>query len=96
MPHGIAACAAGDIDEADLIRFDYSGATFAIYHSPDGNFHATAGKCTHDALDARSYSCARKTCAGRSDSGRNAKINPASSVATTPPVTMEIAETGSK
>ena len=48
MPHWIDACATGDIDEADLIRFDHGGATFAIYHSPDGKFYATAGKWLAD------------------------------------------------
>jgi 3-phenylpropionate/trans-cinnamate dioxygenase ferredoxin subunit len=44
----IDACATSDIDEEDLIRFDHAGATYAIYHSPEGKFYATAGKCTHE------------------------------------------------
>ena len=44
----IDACATGDIDEEDLIRWDHAGKTFAIYHSPEGEFFATAGLCTHE------------------------------------------------
>jgi hypothetical protein len=38
MPRWIDACATDDIEEEDLIRFDHDGRTFAIYHSPDGEF----------------------------------------------------------
>jgi 3-phenylpropionate/trans-cinnamate dioxygenase ferredoxin subunit len=48
MTQWIDACATDDIDQEDLIRFDYAGSTYAIYHSPDGKFYATAGKCTHE------------------------------------------------
>ena len=48
MPQWIDACATHDIDEEDLIRFDHGGATYAIYHSPDGDFFATDGLCTHE------------------------------------------------
>lgn len=48
MPHWIRACATTDIEEEDLIRFDHAGSTYAIYHSPDGDFFATAGRCTHE------------------------------------------------
>ena len=44
----IDACATSDIDAEDLIRFDHGGATYAIYHAPDGKFYATAGLCTHE------------------------------------------------
>lgn len=44
----IDACSTSDIDEEDLIRFDHKGATYAIYHGPDGEFYATAGLCTHE------------------------------------------------
>lgn len=44
----IDACSTADIDEEDLIRWDHAGKTFAIYHSPDGEFFATAGLCTHE------------------------------------------------
>jgi len=44
----IDACAAGDIDEEDVIRFDHDGKTFAIYCSPDGAFFCTDGICSHE------------------------------------------------
>ena len=50
MPKWIDACATDDIDQEDLIRFDHAGQTYAIYHSPEGTFHATAGLCTHEAV----------------------------------------------
>ncbi len=46
----IDACAPDDIDEEDLIRFDHDGRTFAIYHSPDGEFFCTDGLCTHEQV----------------------------------------------
>jgi 3-phenylpropionate/trans-cinnamate dioxygenase ferredoxin subunit len=42
MPTWIRACATDEIDQEDLIRFDYAGATYAIYHSPEGEFCAMA------------------------------------------------------
>ena len=50
MPNWINACATGDIDEEDLIRFDHGNQTFAIYQSPEGDFFATAGRCTHEEV----------------------------------------------
>ncbi len=41
-------CAADDIEEEDVIRFDHAGRTFAIYRSPEDTFHATDGLCTHE------------------------------------------------
>ena len=43
----VQACAADDIDEEDLLRFDRDGRTFCIYNTPDG-FFATDGYCTHE------------------------------------------------
>jgi 3-phenylpropionate/trans-cinnamate dioxygenase ferredoxin subunit len=42
------ACATDDIDEEDVIRFDHAGQTFAIFHSPEDQFYATDGFCTHE------------------------------------------------
>lgn len=50
MPQWIDACATTEIDQEDLMRFDHSGGTYAIYHSPDGNFFATDGLCTHEKV----------------------------------------------
>jgi 3-phenylpropionate/trans-cinnamate dioxygenase ferredoxin subunit len=46
----IDACATDDIDEQDVIRFDHQGRTFALYHSPDGEFFCTDGLCTHEQV----------------------------------------------
>lgn len=44
----IEACAAADIEEEDVIRFDHGKRTFAIYRSPDNANFATDGLCTHE------------------------------------------------
>ena len=48
MSNWIAACSVGDIDAEDVMRFDHGGHTYAIYRSPDDEFFATAGRCTHE------------------------------------------------
>ena len=50
MDSWIAACAADEIDEEDVIRFDHGGRTFAIYRSPDDEYFATDGLCTHEKV----------------------------------------------
>jgi 3-phenylpropionate/trans-cinnamate dioxygenase ferredoxin subunit len=44
----IAACEADEIDAEDVVRFDHAGRTFAIYRSPDDEYFATDGLCTHE------------------------------------------------
>ena len=44
----IEACAADEIEQEDVIRFDHGGRTFAIYRSPDDEYFATDGLCTHE------------------------------------------------
>ena len=44
----IEACAKDDIEPEDVIRFDHDGRTYAIYRSPDDQFYATDGICTHE------------------------------------------------
>ncbi|KMW59642.1 Ferredoxin [Candidatus Rhodobacter oscarellae] len=46
----IRACATEDIEQEDLIRFDRGGQTYAIYRSPQDEFFATDGLCTHEAV----------------------------------------------
>ena len=46
----IKVCAADEIDEEDVIRFDHAGRTFAVYRSPEDTFHATDGLCTHEKI----------------------------------------------
>ena len=48
MGQWVQACSVDDIDEEDLIRFDHAGRVFAIYKSPEGEFYATDGICTHE------------------------------------------------
>ena len=43
----VQACAADDIVEEDLLRFDHDDKTYCIYNTPDG-FFATDGYCTHE------------------------------------------------
>jgi 3-phenylpropionate/trans-cinnamate dioxygenase ferredoxin subunit len=50
MSDWVEACAADDIDEEDVMRFDHGGRTFAIYRSPDDEFFATDGLCTHEKV----------------------------------------------
>jgi 3-phenylpropionate/trans-cinnamate dioxygenase ferredoxin subunit len=40
-------CAAGEIDEEDVRRFDHGGRTYAVYNTAKG-FYATDGHCTHE------------------------------------------------
>lgn len=46
----IEACAADAIDEEDVKRFDHGTTTYAIYRSPDDEYYATAGMCTHESV----------------------------------------------
>ncbi len=48
MADWVEACDADEIDEEDVKRFDHAGRTFAIYRSPDDEFFATDGLCTHE------------------------------------------------
>ncbi len=50
MAQWVEACAEGDVDEEDVLRFDHAGRTFAIYRSPDGKYYATEGLCTHEKV----------------------------------------------
>lgn len=46
----VEACGIDDIDEEDVIRWDYEGSSFALYRSPDGQYFATEGLCTHERV----------------------------------------------
>ena len=48
MADWVEAGAVGDVDEEDVIRFDHAGRTFAIYRSPDDEYFASDGFCTHE------------------------------------------------
>lgn len=46
----IDACAADEIEEEDVIRWDHDDRTYAIYHGADGEFYCTDGLCTHEKV----------------------------------------------
>ena len=50
MADWVDACGRDEIDEEDVIRFDHGSKTFAIYRSPDDEFFATDGLCTHESI----------------------------------------------
>jgi 3-phenylpropionate/trans-cinnamate dioxygenase ferredoxin subunit len=50
MANWVEVCKADDIDEEDVIRFDHSGRTYAVYRSPNDAYFATDGLCTHEQV----------------------------------------------
>ena len=48
MSQWIEACKADAIEAEDVLRFDHGGRTFCIYRSPDDEYFATDGLCTHE------------------------------------------------
>lgn len=50
MADWVKACAADDIEQEDVVRFDHDGRTFAIYRSPDDAYFCTDGLCTHEQV----------------------------------------------
>jgi 3-phenylpropionate/trans-cinnamate dioxygenase ferredoxin component len=44
----VEACAADDIEEEDVVRFDHSDRTFAVYRLEGDAYYATDGFCTHE------------------------------------------------
>jgi len=46
----LEVCAAGAIDEEDVLRFDQGDRTFAIYRGTEDDYYATDGLCTHEAV----------------------------------------------
>ena len=50
MSNWVEACSVGDIDEEDLIGFKHNGRDYAIYRSPDDEYFATEGHCTHEQV----------------------------------------------
>lgn len=43
----IEVCDVAEIEREDVVRFDYSGRTFAVYRTKADRFYATDGLCTH-------------------------------------------------
>ena len=50
MSQWVKACAVGEIDEEDVLRFDHAGRTYALYRSDDDQYFATDGLCTHEKV----------------------------------------------
>lgn len=50
MAEWVQACGEDDVDPEDVIRFDHGGRTFAVYRSPEGDYFATDGLCTHEKV----------------------------------------------
>ncbi len=44
----IDAIPTDEIETEDVVRWDHGGRTFAIYRSPDDEWFATDGLCTHE------------------------------------------------
>ena len=44
----VAACRADDINPEDVTEFNHEGLVLAIYRSPDDQYFATDGTCTHE------------------------------------------------
>ena len=50
MAEWIDACATGDVELEEVIRFDHGERTFAIYRSPEDEYFCTEGLCTHEKI----------------------------------------------
>lgn len=50
MAQWVAACAVGEIDKEDVMKFDHAGKTYAVFRSPDDLYYATDGLCTHEQV----------------------------------------------
>jgi 3-phenylpropionate/trans-cinnamate dioxygenase ferredoxin component len=44
----VAACRTDDLNREDVTEFDHAGQNFAIYRSPEDQYFATDGSCTHE------------------------------------------------
>ncbi len=48
MAQWITACAAGEVDEEDVLPFEHDGKDYAVYRSEDDEYFASDGHCTHE------------------------------------------------
>lgn len=46
----VEVCAADDIDEEDVIRFDCGATSLAVYRSDEDVYYATDGFCSHEKV----------------------------------------------
>lgn len=47
----VEVCAVDDLDEEDVIRFEYNGKSYAVYRLSGDRFYASAGLCTHEQTE---------------------------------------------
>ena len=47
MTTWVRACDAANIENEDVIRFDYQGKTYALFRSPEDEYFCTDGYCKH-------------------------------------------------
>lgn len=50
MGEWVAACAANALEREEALRFDHQGRTFVIVRSPEGEFYAIDGHCSHEKV----------------------------------------------
>ncbi|MYH48170.1 MAG: Rieske 2Fe-2S domain-containing protein [Gammaproteobacteria bacterium] len=50
MSNWTRACGTDDIDNEDVIPVAIDGHDYAVYRSPDDDYFATDGHCTHEAF----------------------------------------------
>jgi len=48
MSRWIAACEADEVDPDDVIPVQHEGVDYAVYRSPDDEYFASGGHCTHE------------------------------------------------
>lgn len=48
MANWIEACDVDDVDQEDVIAVEIDGHQYAVYRSPDDEYYATDGFCTHE------------------------------------------------
>ncbi len=51
MSQWVDACSVDDLEPEDVIGFEHQGKLYAICRSPQGEFFATAGLCTHEEAE---------------------------------------------
>jgi 3-phenylpropionate/trans-cinnamate dioxygenase ferredoxin component len=50
MSQWVEVCAVDDIDEEDVFPFEHDAKKYAVYRSPENEFFATDGLCTHEKV----------------------------------------------
>ncbi|WP_028611556.1 MocE family 2Fe-2S type ferredoxin [Paenibacillus harenae] len=46
----VEVCMADEIEQEDVIRFDYKERSYAVYRSENDGYYATEGYCTHERV----------------------------------------------